>query len=524
MRFPSLGPAILLILLVSACAPQQDFRQITLDELQDKIEGGWAGQMIGVSYGAPTEFGYMEKIIDKEDLPEWKPEIVASSLNQDDLYVEMTFSQVLDDKGLDATTEDFGAMFRDAKYRLWHANLGARRALKRGVPAGDSGSPRYNAHANDIDFQIESDFIGLMCPGLPVASNELCWRAGRVMNFGDGVYGGMFVSGMYTAAFFEDDVRKVVETGLATLPGESPYAQVIHDVLEWSREHPNDWERVWHLIEDKWNRREACPDGALQPFNIDAKLNGAYIALGLLYGRKDFHKTLEVSTRSGQDSDCNPSNAAGVLGVMLGYQRIPDKWKSGIPPIADEKFTYTNYSFHGIVESTKRRAISIVERNGGRLEDDRLLIPKQAPVPAQLELWDDYGSPVERISAGDPRWSWTGAWKVAERFSWGAGTEIPVRSTDQKGAEAAITFQGTGAILVGPYLPDGGVADVYLDGELQSAVDVYSDEEEGKSGEAVWHAFRLEDRKHDLRIVIRGEPYADSKGSVVVIEALVVFE
>ena len=28
-----------------------------------------------------------------------------------------------------------------------------------------SGHPDYNVHANDIDFQIESDFIGLMTPG-----------------------------------------------------------------------------------------------------------------------------------------------------------------------------------------------------------------------------------------------------------------------------------------------------------------------------------------------------------------------
>src|SRR5438445_3948039 len=115
----------------------------------------------------------------------------------------MTFGQVLNDKGLNATTVDFGNMFRNARYQLWHAHLAARWALKRGVPAELSGTPSYNAHAKDIDFQIESDFIGLMAPGLPRAANDLCLRAGRVMNYGDGIYGGMFVSGMYAAAFFE---------------------------------------------------------------------------------------------------------------------------------------------------------------------------------------------------------------------------------------------------------------------------------------------------------------------------------
>ena len=51
-------------------------------------------------------------------------------------------------------------MVREAKYRLWHANLAARRALKRGIAPELTGTPRYNAHANDIDFQIESDFVG----------------------------------------------------------------------------------------------------------------------------------------------------------------------------------------------------------------------------------------------------------------------------------------------------------------------------------------------------------------------------
>src|SRR5215203_6139155 len=166
--------AALVILLcgVFFAAPETSTRTIRLDDLRDKIEGGWAGQMIGVSFGAPTEFRYREKIIE-DALPEWKPERITNSLNQDDLYVDMTFAKVLDEKGIRATSEDFGAMFKDAKYRLWHANLAARRALKRGVPATLSGTPKYNAHANDIDFQIESDFIGLMAPGLPQSANEI---------------------------------------------------------------------------------------------------------------------------------------------------------------------------------------------------------------------------------------------------------------------------------------------------------------------------------------------------------------
>ena len=500
------------LLPVLVLAQRPGLREISMAELRDRIEGGWAGQMIGVSFGAPTEFRYKEQIFEGE-LPRWTPGRVSNSLNQDDLYVDMTFAKVLDDKGLGATTDDFGAMFREARYNLWHANLAARRALKRGVPATLSGTPQYNAHANDIDFQIEADFIGMMAPGLPQSANDIALRAGRVMNYGDGIYGGMFVGCMYSAAFFERDPHKIVEAGLACIPAKSPYGALIADVIAWHRLDPKDWKRVWRQIEQKWNKREPCPDGAMKPFNIDAKLNGAYIALGLLYGDGDFGKTIEISTRSGQDSDCNPSSAAGILGVMLGYKRIPDEWKSGIPAIADKKFAYTDFSFHTIVDSNMKRAVALITKTGGRVEGDKLVVRTQAPRAAKLEVWDDYGSPVERVAATDARWQWKGEWKQGK----------PSFIAKAKGAEASISFEGTGAIIVGPYLSSGGKCDVFLDGKLNRTVDVYPDEDHQKDGESVWHAFRLKPGKHTLRVVVRGEIYGASKGTEIGIDDLVVF-
>lgn len=512
-----LAGALVLPLLTGA-SPE---RTITVAELRDKIAGGWAGQMIGVSYGAPTEFRAQGRLLEDKEIPAWSPERISNALNQDDLYVDMTFAKVLDDKGLDATTEDFGAMFREARYGLWHANLAARRNLKRGVPAKLSGTPQYNVHANDIDFQIEADFIGMMTPGLPLAATDLAWRAGRVMNYGDGIYGGIFVSCMYATAFFESDPRKIVEAGLACLPPKSPYAQIISDVLRWHKELPGDWIAVWNRVQQKWDQRDPCPSGALRPFNIDAKLNGAYIALGLLYGGGDMEKTLNISTRCGQDSDCNPSSAAGILGVVMGYSKIPDIWKSGIPAIADKKFAYTDYSFNSIVDSNQKRALAMIMRHGGRLDGETVRVRTQAPKPARLELWDDYGSPAERIPVTDSRWQWSEGWNTASPEE---RRKAPApRWSAQKGAEASVTFQGTGVILVGPYLANGGTADIYLDGKLQKTVDACSDEKSNKGGESIWHAFKLPNRQYTLRIVVRGEPYGNSTSADVGIEDVVVF-
>lgn len=497
-------------------------RSISLDDLRDKVRGGWAGQMIGVSYGAPTEFAYLDRMIPEDELPEWKPDMIREALNQDDLYVDITFAAALDEHGLDATTADFAAMFRDTEFSLWHANLAARRALRRGVPGELSGTPKYNMHANDIDFQIEADFIGLMTPGLPQEANALSYRAGRVMNYGDGIYGGMFVSGMYAAAFFEDDPLAIVEAGLAVLPSASSYAQVIADLVSWHDEFPADWQRVWHLLNDQWNGDEACPAGAAHPFNIDAKLNGAYVGLGLLYGAGDFEKTLLISTQAGQDSDCNPSSAAGILGVVLGYDGIPAKYTGGIAAIADEKFNYTSYSLNDIVDSSVSRAVALIERTGGSVDGGIVNVMVQEPRQAPLESWDDYGSVKEVISFDDERWQWQGEWQRTALRIW--RTERITNLSSERYAEARISFVGTGASVTGILLPTGGQAEVYLDGVLSRTIDVYPDEPNPKARESIWHQFGLANQRHDLRIVVLGQPFGDSRGSDISITSLLVFE
>jgi hypothetical protein len=513
-----LGMAVSVVALtVPGLQAGASMRQLSRVAFEDKVRGGWAGQMIGVAFGAPTEFKSNGRIIEG-DLPPWTPERITNTLNQDDLYVEMTFAAVMDRVGLDATTEQYGEAFRTSEYHLWHANAAARRLLARGIKAPMSGHPKYNVHANDIDFQIEADFIGLMTPGLPQESNKYCERVGRVMNHGDGLYGGMFVAGMYSAAFFERDVRKVVEAGLATMPAESGYARIIRDVLQWSAEHPNDWRRTWQRIQDTWDRNDSCPDGALADFNIDARLNGAYIALGLLHGAGDFGKTIEISTRAGQDSDCNPSSAGGVLGVMLGYDGIPGEWKSGIPAIADRKFAYTDYSFNDIVASTMTRAHTVIEQVGGRVTSNGIEVPAQAPVPAALEQWD-MGVPDRRIVTTDGAWTWGPAWTPVEPSEERRGEKGHEARTP--GAEATLTFTGSAVIVLGRMSQEGGRADVYLDGAKVGEIESYVPPRTHDN--ALWHTYDLTPGKHTVRIVTRPDRAAESSGNQVQVHGAVTF-
>ena len=355
-----------------------------------------------------------------------------------------------------------------------------------------------------------------MTPGLPQESNKYCDRVGRVMNYGDGIYGGMFVCGMYSAAFFEKDVRKIVEQGLACMPPGSSYAKVIRNVLDWSAQYPLDWKKTWHMIEQNWDKDDPCPDGALLPFNIDAKLNGAYIALGLLYGRGDFAKTLEITTRAGQDSDCNPSNGAGILGVVLGYSGIPQPWKAGIPQLADTKFEFTNSSFNDITRLTLAHAIQVVEQAGGKVTDNDLIIPVQEPKAPRLEQWD-MGIPDRRIDTLDASWNWKGNW--SEEHYWGTNGLLCRKTVSGTGSEATLNFTGSAVALVGKYSQEGGRADVYLDGEKVGEIDAYIVERTNDND--LWHTYGLKPGKHTVRLVTRDDTDPRSKGKRILIETAI---
>ncbi|MEN6429126.1 MAG: ADP-ribosylglycohydrolase family protein [Phycisphaerales bacterium] len=370
-------------------------RQISVEEYVDKMKAGWIGQMAGVGWGAPTEFRYQSVIIPEDKMPQWEPHMV-NQFQQDDIYVEMTFVRTLEVHGFDVSIRQAGIDFANSGYPLWHANKAGRDNLRAGIAPPDSGHPQFNSHADDIDYQIEADFAGLIAPGMPNVTIQLGEVFGRLMNYGDGLYGGQFVGGMYAEAFFEDDIVKIVEAGLRCIPKESMYHECISDVLRWHKQYPDDWAKTWQLINEKYQlnpqyRRFSC-SGPEADFNIDAKINGAYIVMGLLYGDGDPDKTIAVSTRCGQDSDCNPSSAAGILFTTMGFRNLPEKYKIALDPTG--KFSHTPYNFPTLISVSEKLARQAVVNCGGKITVDaqggeQFVIPRQKASPTPLEqCWE----------------------------------------------------------------------------------------------------------------------------------------
>lgn len=488
------------------------------DVLLDKIRGGWVGKSYGVSFGGPTEFKYEGKII--EGSLELNPKGLKRLPGQDDMYVNMALLKAMVDNGIEATSADFAKEFAYGEFLLWHANGQGRQNILLGIPPERSGHPLYNPHAEDIDFQIECDFIGLVCPGLPQAALDICDRAGHIMNYGDGVYGGYFVTAMYAAAFIHDDAQTIVQAGFQALPKGSRYAKIIGDVIEWHKQYPNDWKTTWQKIEDKYNN-DLCPWGVHTKFNIQASVNGAYIAIGLLYGQGDLERTVELSTRCGQDSDCNPANAGGIIGTMLGLKNFPEEITAALTPHMNTDFNFTPFSIESASKECLRLALDNITANGGKVSGDDIQIKVQSfETDRNAEIAFPTLSPVDRFYVTDDRLKWTGSWKQKGHRK---TTQI-LRSSSQTGDSLEVDFTGNAVYVQGAPLFDQGILESFIDGKSMGTRDMYMPKvwTNGSQMTAVWIT-GLPDGKHTLKVVVTGKKNEESEGIGITLGKVVTY-
>ncbi|MEA1897494.1 MAG: ADP-ribosylglycohydrolase family protein [Bacteroidota bacterium] len=500
---PGIIYALAIVLLVgcsNSSRKAQDDSYITLSKevLQDKIKGAWALQTIGVAYGGPTEFKYLGRIIPDSVEIVWADTMMLHWMTTfpglyDDIYLDLTFVDVMEKEGLDAPALSHGMAVAKAKYWLWHANQQARYNILYGILPPESGHWLNNPHADDIDFQIEADFAGIMSPAMPNTALEICDRVGHVMNSGDGYYGGVFVAGMYSYAFIENDIPLIVDKALAMIPVESTFYQCIADVIQWHQEYPDDWKKNWQLIEDKWGPEIGCPYGAYSVFNIDAKINSAYVVLGLLYGEGDLGKTMEIATRAGQDSDCNPGTAGGVIGTIIGYDQIPEYWGKGLELIEDMNFQNISTSLNDVYEISYRHALEVIAENGGQVTESEVNIKLQEPVIAPLEQ------------------NYTG-------YELGDEIKINKRFTSKDPQELEVEFEGVGAVLTGrvrhidfddtyALISDEEtlnnyklIAEFYIDGELSKTMELPLSFVERTF--PIFFQYELPEGKHTLKMKI----------------------
>jgi len=392
---------VVMLVLCGAVVAADDveYRMISVGEYANKVTAGWVGQMVGVGYSEGTEFRTMGQIIPDNLLPEWEPEMV-NRFDRDELYVEMTFLAAVESHGPAISPCEAGIAFANTEYPVWRGNYLARNNLRKGIAPPNSGHPKHNSHADDIDFLITSDFTGLLSPGLPHNAIAMGETFGRITAYGSGLHAGQFLGGMYAEAFFTRDPRRIVQAGLACVPEGGRVHDCISDLLSWHHTYPDDWKRVWHKITDKYRG-----DPKYKPFSatvdrLVAPTAAVYTALALLYGDGDPDATLAIATQAGcgMDSDFTASNAMGVCFTALGFSNLPARYTSALD--RDARFAYSDYTLTSLTETCAKLAEEAVIRAGGSREknsegEDVFVIPCVEARPGALEFCWEPGSTAD---------------------------------------------------------------------------------------------------------------------------------
>lgn len=380
----------LLVYLIFQFTPAQPRKGVTLslETLKDKIQGGWAGQVIGRAFGGPFEHKYPSSRIPDSIPLLWSSETWEAAFKENpdlynDLYVELLFLDTLKKKGLRASPKDLAKALSRAQFGLHHGLQMARHNFLAGLKPPKTGHWLNNPHADDDDFQKIAGFIGLISPGMLPPAIKLGNHVGHIIASGDGYYGGIYVACLYSLAFIRENSESIVEEAMRVLPPKAIFTQVISEVLANYRRQPNNWQETWSYMEKKWGNDTGCPEGVFKPLNFDAKINAVWITIGLLYGGGDFSRTINITTRCGDDTKSNAAISGGVIGTLLGLSRIPSAWQPGLKELERIKPRGLDMTYQEAIATSFNLALETIRRNGGRVDKESITLPspKIRPLP-----------------------------------------------------------------------------------------------------------------------------------------------
>lgn len=175
-----------------------------------------------------------------------------------------------------------------------------------------------NPYREWIGAQIRGDLFGYICPGDMKTAAEMAWRDASISHVKNGIYGEMWVSAMLAKAAVCGDMRAVVRSGMRQIPKESRLHRELSEMLRRYDAGETAEQAAAYILGkyDENNPHHWCHTIS----------NAAIVALGLLWGEKDFTRTMGLCLTMGFDTDCNCATTGSVLGMVLGAAELPEAW------------------------------------------------------------------------------------------------------------------------------------------------------------------------------------------------------
>ena len=146
------------------------------------------------------------------------------------------------------------------------------------------------------------------------------------------------MAAMESAAFYEKDLRKLIDIGLSYIPEECTVSKAIRDAIrtfdegmsvEQTREYLMQHyigHLEWHAIA-KEDEEKGYNEG---PMGFDVPSNMMIIIYGLLFGEGSYEKAMCTAVNYGEDTDCTAGTIAALYGMMYGRDIFDEKWTKPI--------------------------------------------------------------------------------------------------------------------------------------------------------------------------------------------------
>jgi hypothetical protein len=164
----------------------------------------------------------------------------------------------------------------------------------------------------------------------------------------------------------------------------------------------------------------------------------------------------------------------------------------------------------GLANASHTLTIEVTGRKNASATSDAIVV----------DAFDVPAATVSRLQETDPHIAYTGTavvpdWTAFDMSrAWSGGTAT---TSKQPGAQATITFTGTGISWIGARGPQTGIARVTLDGVVFPLVNTYSATEQIQA--EVFTRQGLADTSHTLTIEVTGDQDAASTSPLIVVDA-----
>ena len=390
-------------ILITNISIGQNLKKISKKEYYAKVYASWLGQCVGNIYGLPHENAYIDSA-GPEKFPYGYGRNAGQlrkyngAFSDDDTDIEYMYLLAMEKFGIEPKLEELSELWKyHVRDRVWLANRAALAAMHYGYSPPVTGWKSLNPHWFQIDPQLINEIWAVSAPGMISYSAAKSHWAATIMDDDWGTAPTIFYGALYSAAFFETDINKLIQIGLNSLPQGSRFRTTIKDMIELHNKYPKNWRKARDEMAEKYYTKEPIDTKTIW----NANLNGACGVLAFLYGNGDFQHTLDLACAMGFDADNQAATLSGLMGIINGVNGIP---KNLLFPFADQNWslplndTYKNVTRYDmpdakLTDMAKRIADQgekIILKYGGKKiaeqDVDYYLINPQAEFNAPLEL------------------------------------------------------------------------------------------------------------------------------------------